>query len=401
MWRTRRGSFSLFELAHLPKQVKVMSFLMFVYFLGWGISMPFLPIYMKEILGSYTKVGLITGLLYFLGIIWDIVLGSISDKVSRKKMIALTLFLYLPMGPIILMLKNFFDFVLYQLYHSFTASSIWINSESFVRAHSPKRKTSESMGLFDMSWITSVVIGAALSGFLFLKFGFLIFLSISFFAGLALLISTTIKDKKGKGLLSSAKEVIVKEKVVKGGVFEFLKNRELLKLSIFSFFLLFSFGCLDMLIPLFSKSLHATPVETGLVFALFFLPRVSEGYFSILADKYGKKQILIKGLVACFVFFTLLFLFNGLLFLFIFTFLLSLFGISVALPPIMGRTTELIPKKEMGKMVGVVKSFSALSTGLSPIVAGIIGDVFGLRYVFLLGSVITLCLIFWCVKLKI
>jgi len=397
----RRRSFSLFELAHLPKQVKIMSFLMFVYFLGWGISMPFLPIYMKEILGSYTKVGLITGLLYFLGIIWNIVLGSISDKVSRKKMIALTLFLYLPMGPIILMLKNFFDFVLYQLYHSFTASSIWISSESFVRAHSPKRKTSESMGLFDMSWITSVVIGAALSGFLFLKFGFLIFLSISFFAGLALLISTTIKDKKGKGLLSSTKEVIVREKVVKGGVFEFLKNRELLKLSIFSFFLLFSFGCLDMLIPLFSKSLHATPVETGLLFALFFLPRVSEGYFSILADKYGKKQILIKGLVACFVFFTLLFLFNGLLFLFIFTFLLSLFGISVVLPPIMGRTTELIPKKKMGKMVGVVKSFSALSTGLSPIVAGIIGDVFGLRYVFLLGSVITLCLIFWSVKLKI
>ena len=400
MWRTKR-SLTIFELEHLPKPVKRMSFIIFIYFLGWGILIPFFPIYLNNIFGSYTKVGIVMGALSLISFFWSVFLGDISDKVSKRKMIILTLFLYLPMGPIILILKSFLDFIFYQFYHAFTASSIWLNTEAFIRLHSPQHKTSESMGLFDVSWVMSIIIGSAVGGILFMFFGFYIFLSISLFSGLALIISLSLKDKKGKGLVDSAREVVIKDKILKGGIVEFIKNRNLIKLSVFSFFIFFSFGFLDMLIPLFSKALNASPIEIGLMFSLFYLPRLSEGYFSVMADKYGKKHVLMRGLIFSSIFFILIFLFNGLIYLFLFSFLLSLLGISTVLPPIMGRMTELIPKKEMGKMVGVTRSLNSVAAGLSPIVAGIIGDIFGLRYVFLLGSVITFCLVFWSFKLDI
>lgn len=400
MLRTKRRSLTIFELSHLPKQVKLISFIMFVYFIGWGICNPFFPIYLNDILGSYTGVGLIFGALYLMGFFWNLLMGDISDKISKKSMIILTLFLYLPMGPVILLMRKFWDFVLYQVYHSFTSSSLWLGSEAFVRGHSPKHKTSESMGLFDMSWVLSVVIGSAISGFLFLKFGFSIFLFISVFSAFALVISFFIKDKAGKGFVSSTREVIVKDGIFKKEFLDFLKNKELLRFSILSFFVCFSFGFMDMVLPLFSKALNATPIQIGILFSLFFLPRLSEGYFSVLADKFGKKSILLKGFFFCSVFFLLMFFVKDLPLLFLFSSMLSFLGISVVLPPLMGRITELIPKREVGEMTGVTKSINCLGSGLSPIVAGVIADLFGLRYIFLLGSLVSVGLLIFVFRLK-
>jgi len=139
------------ELAKLPKSVKIISLVVFIYYLGWGIAEPFLPIYFKQIFENYTSVGFVTGLLYILSLLWTLPIGDLTDKISKKKFIGLILFLYAPIGPLLLVLKNFFDFVLFRVYHSFLASSLWTCSEAYVREHSPKNKTAEAIGLFDTS----------------------------------------------------------------------------------------------------------------------------------------------------------------------------------------------------------------------------------------------------------
>ncbi len=388
------------ELSSLPSSVKIIGFLIFVYYLGWSIVSPFFPLYLDSILSNYTEIGIIMGLVYILCFFWFLPLGELSDKVSKRFMIIITLFLYLPMGYILLSLKNFLHFVLFRFYHSFLSSSIWLNTEALVRQHSPKKKTSESLGFFDISWVLSLVIGSALSGFLFMKFGFSIIWFITVFSFFGLLVSFSIKDKKIKGFWSSTKEIIIKDKIFKKEIIDFSKNKELIKFSVLSFFIYFCISFLFMLLPLFSSKLGATPIQIGLLFSLFFLPRLSEGYFSVLADKFGKRIILMKGLFFSFVFFFLMFFVENLAFLFLIAFLLSFLGFSVVLPPLLGRTTELMPKKNIGEMTGMIGSLSNLGRGISPIVAGLIADFFGLRYVFLLGSFISLALLIYSFKLK-
>jgi MFS family permease len=153
-----------------------------------------------------------------------------------------------------------------------------------------------------------------------------------------------------------------------------------------------------MLLPLFSKSLNATPVQIGLIFSFFFLPRISEGYFSVLADKLGKKPVLLKGLFFCALFFLLMFFVENILWLFVMSFLLSLLGFSIILPPLMGRTSDLIPKGKWGEMTGVAKCFSCLGNGFAPVTAGVIADALGLRYVFLLGSFVASVILLYSIK---
>ncbi|UCG95028.1 MAG: hypothetical protein JSV92_03210 [archaeon] len=43
---------------------------------------------------------------------------------------------------------------------------------------------------------------------------------------------------------------------------------------------------------------------------------------------------------------------------------------------------------------------NSLGRGISPIIAGLIADLFGLRYVFLLGSLIAVGLLLFTLKLK-
>jgi len=59
-----------------------------------------------------------------------------------------------------------------------------------------------------------------------------------------------------------------------------------------------------------------------------------------------------------------------------------------------------MPKKSIGELTGVVRSVGLFGNGLGPIVVGIISDIFGLRFAFLLGSLIFLFLTAFTLLLK-
>jgi MFS family permease len=59
-----------------------------------------------------------------------------------------------------------------------------------------------------------------------------------------------------------------------------------------------------------------------------------------------------------------------------------------------------MPDGKMGELSGDIRALEIAGSGLGPLVAGLIADSFGLRWVFLLGSAIFLALALFTSRLK-
>lgn len=376
------------EMNSLPKSIKLISLVMFLYSLGWGIVTPFLPMYYQSIFGSYTKVGIVTALLPIFAILLDIPMGIIANSVSKRRMMQVALLLYMPFSSFFLSLKSLVDFTLFRMYHAAAATSLWISAESYTRYHSPPWKARLSISLYDAAGTLSLIIGPVIGGLLFGIYGFKLLYAISVFAGFALLLSFFMPDHDPHSKLSKTVSGMLHWRKLKDLYHELLNNKPLLKINFFMFFFRFCISFIAMLLPLFLKELGASYFKIGIIFSLFYLPLVFEPFFAMFASQ---KYTLKIGFFFSGVLFLLLFLNTDLTSVFIYSLLLALCFAAI-IPSIQGRITNLMPKDKIGDFTGFGFVFADLSGALGPLIAGIIADALGIKFVFLIGAVITVFL---------
>ncbi len=371
------------ELGRLPKSVKWMSLMMFVYFIGWGIVNPFLPLYFKEVLGSYAAVGLITGLLSLFSLLWVFPMGEVIDRVMKRNLIFVSLLMYLPLSVLLLSLKTLGHFVYFRLYHSFIATSYWLTTEAYVREHSTRKNAAEAIGLYDFGYALSTVIGALLGAFLIVKFKFSIIHTISLFAFFALLMSFRLPDHGRESLFRGVCNSM-NFNCVKTEWKDFFRNKPFRRVTIYSFFFYFVASFFVMILPLFLDTVGANFFLIGIIVALANAPMLLEPYFSTHKDK---KRLLFLALFFAAALFVALFVTTELQTIFIISLLIGM-AFSAIIPVLGGQTTVYMVKGEVGKMSAVSYAVRSLAGGLGPLAAGALSDAFGLRYVFLLGAVI-------------
>ena len=377
------------EMFNVPFNIKMISFVIFLYYLGWGMVSPFLPLYYKSILGSYTAVGLVTALLPLFALLIDIPAGGIINKVSKVWVIRIALLLYIPFSFFLLSLKNMFDFVLFRIYHSAVSTPFWISADSYARENAPKWKAAESMSVYDVGGTLSLVIGPIIGGLLFVYFDFSLMYAISIFAGIALLATFFLKDGEVHEKTKDAvKNLIFTDGVYKHAIVDFWQNKMLVKVYSFVFLFRFCMSFVAMLLPLFMKEFGASNLQIGLVFGIYYLPLLFEPYFSVYAKN---KRLMTMGLALCAVLFVSLFANNQLTFIFIHVILLSLLFAAI-IPMLNGRIAELMPREQIGELSGVGMMFFHVADFAGPIIAGVVSDTFGLRYMFIIGAVVAFAL---------
>ncbi|MDD4878382.1 MAG: MFS transporter [Candidatus Nanoarchaeia archaeon] len=378
------------EMLNVPYNIKMISVVIFFYYLGWGIVSPFLPLYYKTILGSYTAVGLVTALLPLFALLIDIPAGGIINRVSKVWVLRIALLLYLPFSFFLLSLKNIFHFVLFRIYHSSVSTPFWISADSYARGNAQKWKAAESMSVYDVGATLSLVIGPIIGGILFVYFDFSLLYAISIFAGIALIASFFLKDsEKHETAKEAVKNLIFSDGVYKRAIVDFLQNKLLVKVYSFVFLFRFCMSFVVMLLPLFLKEFGASNFQIGLVFGLYYLPLLFEPYFSVYAKN---KRLMTMGLLLCAVLFVSLFVNNRLSFIFFHAILLSLLFAAI-IPMLNGRIVELMPKEQMGELSGVGMMFMHVADFAGPIIAGVVSDAFGLSYMFLVGAMVAFGLV--------
>ncbi|MBS3118989.1 MFS transporter [Candidatus Woesearchaeota archaeon] len=375
------------EMFKLPLSIKIISFIAFIYYLGWGIVSPFFPLYLKQILGNYSSVGFIWGLLSIFSLFWAILIGSFIDKTSKRRFISLTMILYLPFSYFLLSIQNFMQFIYFRIYHSFSATSYWLASETYAREHSPKGKAIEAISLFDVSSTLSMVIGSLIGALLINKLGFSILYAVSFFSFFALLFSFFLPDHKKK-LFNG---ITLHKDFFSKGIKDLWAEKPLVKLTAFAFFFTFCSSVFGMILPLFLNKIGANYVQIALISAAFSLPLLLEPVFAV---RKNRRAVLIYGLLGGAAVLLSMFFLQSTFLLFLASLLL---GVSLAAitPVLFGQFTVLMPKKKIGELSSIAFAIRSMAAGLGPIAAGFVSDSLGLNYVFLFTFIIFLALVFF------
>lgn len=369
----------------LPRSIRKISLIFLIYMFGWGIVTPFTQIYFKQILGSYTSLGIIYFLWHFVSVLWCMPFGEFIDKVSKKWMLLLVLLGYMILGPWFMILNGFLAILMLRIYHGVLMSSLWTTADAYIREHSPKKKTAESIGFFDSAYSLGLMLGCFIGGYFLVKFGFRFFWSVTIFALIAFFFTLFLPDRKTKPNFIKGFKDLTKTNFLTTEFNDFISNKELVKLSWLSFLLLMSIAIVNMLLPLFVYELDNNYILIGFIVGAYHLPKVFESFFSRVADKNSKRSMILLGATYSIAFFLLVFFTNSVVVLFILAFFISL-AFALIAPSIEGAATTIIPRNKIGELSGVLRTIKMGAMGIGPMIGGFISDIFGIKYVFLFGA---------------
>jgi len=391
------------DLGKVPKDVKTLIFGMFIYMIGWGIVDPFMSIIIHNITKSYTLAGFFYGLLFFVGVVFAIPVGDLSDKVNKIRYIVLSMSVY----PVITLLYFAVSFVeaslslallfIARLLHG-GASLLWIPMEGFVRSKSPRDETSATFGLFMTFNKLTYVIAP------------LFLIPIVWFFGISLenihwlllllipfpIISVFFISKiwcEGLSIRKGVREVIVKDGIFKK---EFHDLKKLGFVGYFSLLIGFFMRSIEavvlFLIPLYARSLNLGLVEISILFSLISLPYLFSFFLAELADSFGKINLISIGFVAASIAMIAIAFYSRVPGVF---FIACIFlGLILALlqPAVNGLITDITPRVNDGEMTGMLKAVLKVGAFVSAITLGFLSDAFSLQFPFLVFAVLLLAM---------
>jgi len=372
------------EYLKLPRPIKIAFLVVFIYYLGWGLSLAYYPIYFKTVLQTYSNVGYVYAIYHFTSLCTGLILGGLLDKLNKRKVVRIILLFYFPFSFLLLNIKTLFQFIIFNIYHGVIASSLWVSMESYVRRHSPKGKSIESIALFDLAGVFALIFGYLISAFLITKIYFNIFYFISFFSFFAFFVAILMPDKEKTDFK------IKFFRNIKHEFIDFLKNKKLRTLSIGFFLFVISIGNLSMIFPLFLKHLGTTLWSIGIIFFIMELPYLFEGVFAVIRKRKLVVSVLTSLLIL--IFLSLFFIKNiGILFLITLIIGICFAGIT---PIISGKLTETMPKIRQGELSGIIHVIRNIGYILSTFLAGQIAELLGINFIFLFNVLFLLIFLF-------
>ncbi|MDP2676308.1 MAG: MFS transporter [bacterium] len=381
------------DLSLLPRSIRWIALVMFLYYLGWGIIEPFLGIYFNDLFDSYTSVGIIFSLLYVFSMLLSLPFGDLADKASKRTIMTIILICYVPIGPFIATIRTIGHAVLFRVYHAFLATGLWSSTEAYVRSHSPRRQASEGIGFFDMAIAGSSVVGAILGGILITRFGIeTLFYIMPVFSIGALIAVSRLPDSDGAFSLFAGIKDVFRQRLFRHEFRDFFSVPGTIYLTALSFLYHVAAAGVIVLLPLVYRALGVSLWEIGIIYAVFMMPAFFEGPFSVIADRANKKTLFLLGAGAAILIEFSMVWAHSVIALFGFSLLL---GIAFALvrPLIEGMMTNCMPPAQVGEFNGVYRSFVLLALAIGSFVIGPVADAFTIQTPFFIGAVL-MCIFF-------
>jgi MFS family permease len=391
------------DFASIPKNVKRLTFGIFVYYLAWGIFDPFFSIFLHNLTGNYSLAGLFYGIFFLAGAILAVPIGDLADKVNRIKYVVASVLTYPVIGLLYFALAFFSSWAFLALLFFVRAAHgiiglFWVMVDSFIRKHSPKKRTSATFGLYitlqKLAFVLAPCFVIPLVYFLGITSNTLHWLALVLipFPIVAALLIFRIKDS-GEAISAGVKDVIVND-----GIFrkEFQDLNKLGFIGFFSlllgFFMKATITITMFLVPLYALSLNFSIVEISILFALVHLPYLLSFFLAELSDWFGKVNLITVGFVlAALAFFAISFAMEVHFVIFVACLFLGLV-LAILQPAINGLVTDITPRVQDGEMTGLFAATLKASGFLAVILLGVLSDAFGLQFPFLVFAVLLIAM---------
>lgn len=371
----------------------------FIDLLGFGIILPLLPYIAEKFQATPFTIGILSATYSFFQLIASPILGRLSDRYGRKKLLIISQ-LGSAIGYLILGLANNLPLLfLSRIIDGITGGNISI-TQAYIADVTTKENRAKGMGLIGAAFGLGFIFGPAIGG----AMSKISYSAPAYFATIVSLITVfttafflkeTVNEKKAK---TSPKTRLTWK--------EFKKVLSLYPIGtlIIIFFLLnTAFSIMQSNFALWSqKTFNFDANQNGwyftyigilaVVFQLQLLPRVIK--------KFHEKKILLISLFFMFLGLILIPLSKNPSFLFIALFFMPL-GNGLANPTIQALASENVPQEEYGETLGVLQSAGAMGRIAGPILGGEIFEMFGKNIPFFFGAtIIFFTLIYLKLKLK-
>lgn len=262
----------------------------FFIFLGFQMTLPTLPLFIKELGGSDQAIGLVVGIFTFSSLIFRPYAGKILETKGRQfvYMLGLTLFV-ISLGAIAFVTSIGLLLTMRIMQGAGFGFSTTATGTIATDLIPPKRR-GEGMGYFGLSGNLALAMGPALGLTLVGKISFTsLFLVCALSALIALVLSTFVRYKKVEQSPHQAA-------TIKFDIFE----KSAIQPSLLLFFLTFTFGGIASFLPLYATQKGIAGIETYfLVYAIFLM--LSRTFSGRIYDRKGHTYVFPPGVLLVFV----------------------------------------------------------------------------------------------------
>jgi len=381
------------------KSLMTIFLIVFIDLLGFGIILPLLPYIAEKYSAGPLQIGLLTATFSFFQLIASPILGKLSDRYGRKKLLIISQ-LGSAVGYLILGLAGNLPLLfLSRIIDGITGGNISI-AQAYIADVTDKKNRAKGMGILGAAFGLGFIFGPAIGGFLS-KFSYA---APAYFATAISLLTVLTTIFFLKETIDEKKAMISPKTKLS---FEELKRVLAMKsigLLIFVFFVLnTAFSIMQGNFALWTqKTFNYGPSQNGWLFAYigFLAVLVQLKVLPFLTNKFEEKTILYISLFLMFIGLSLIPLSPHPNFLYVALFFLPL-GNGLANPTIQALASENVPPEEYGGTLGFLQSAGSLGRIIGPIIGGIIFQSFGKDNAFYFaGFIIITLLVYSRLRLK-
>lgn len=255
----------------------------FLVFFGFQMLLPTFPVYVKNLGGKDSIIGLITGIFTVSALVARPLSGRVLDKIGRKgvfiagmgiSILAVLSYGWIPTIGLIL---------LFRLIHGFGWGASSTASSTVASDNIPRERFGEGMGYFSLASSFAMAVAPAVGLYVVSKYSFHILFFVS--AGLAILgflLAFTLKYQKVEKQ---------EQPKVKAALYE----KSSIRPSIVIFFVCITYGSLTSFLPLYAAQKGIQNI--GLFFTVFAVSLlISRPAFGKIIDRFGFDFAVVPGL---------------------------------------------------------------------------------------------------------
>ncbi|WP_313638754.1 MFS transporter [Paenibacillus sp. FSL K6-0276] len=335
-------------------------------FSGFYLLMPTLPMFIKQLGGSESQVGLIIGVFTISAVIFRPIIGGLMDRYGRRVFIisgllffAITMYFYDWVTGIMFL-------VVLRILHGVSWAVATTSIGTAVTDVIPQSRRGEGMGWYGLAMTLGMALGPIVGLWVTKSYSFhYLFLLCTVLALIAFILGFGAKVPAVQN--TSKKPISFFEKTV-------------LPIAIVTFFLSFTFGGITTFLPLFAANIE---VNTGTFFLVYAVTlAVIRPLTGKISDKYGEGVIIVPALFILIVALFVLTMSKGLIGVVI-TAILYGIGFGSAQPALQVAMIRLAPPVKRGVANATFLTAFDLGIGLGAILLGFVSQLMGYQMVFI------------------
>lgn len=349
--------------------------------IGFGLIIPLLPIYAREMGASGVYLGLLTSLFGITRSITSLPGGFLADKLGRKKLIVTGLFVYTVVMFLFGISTNLYHLLILRACQGAASGIVWPVAATMVADIVPAKDRGKAMGVFSMMWDAGIAVGPVLGGVLSALFTMAVpFFVCSFMAFIsALLMLNRVTE-------THVNPEIHVEKPMDGLSFH---RVSLIGICITGFTASFAMGLVHPILPLFGNEvIGLNEAAIGVIFGAMgvtrFMVKPPSGAF---ADSVGRKKVVIIGLTLNGIFTSVIALSKS-FFTILAPAVARAVGLGMTLPSMNALVTSLTTTEKRGKVMGIFSASRNLGLVAGPLLGGIAFDTISTQAPFFICGVI-------------